>query len=76
MHDVGMWDDLDVLRCLGCGMWGIWDVGCSESTMLEVWDVKDVELSGCGMFGMWDVDKGYLLGCEILVYKIPSQKAK
>ena len=35
-----MWDVRDV-RCLGCGMLGIWYVG-------------DVE---CGMFaGMWDVD--------------------
>ena len=45
---------------LGCGMFGVWDVGdvgCWGCGMLGMWDVRDVECWGCGMFtGMWDVD--------------------
>ena len=42
------------MGCLGCGMFGMWDVrdvGCSGCGMFGMWDV------GCEMFaGMWDVD--------------------
>ena len=42
------------MGCLGCGMFGMWDVqdaGCSGCGMFGMWDVE------CGMFtGMWDVD--------------------
>ena len=43
-------------ECLGCGMFGVWDVGdveCLGCGMLEMWDVRDVECWGCGMFQMW-----------------------
>ena len=63
-----MWDVGDV-GCGGCGMWDVWDVGCSGCGMFGMWDVRDVGCSGCGMFGMWDV--GCLLGCGMLIYKMP-----
>ena len=65
-----MWDVEDV-RCWGCemfGMWDAWDVGCLGCGMFRMLDVRDVECSGCGM---WNV--GCLLGCGMLIYKIPSQ---
>ena len=38
-----------------------------------MWDVRNMGCSGCGMFGMWDVrDVGYLLGYEMLLYKMSS----
>ena len=43
---LGKWHIGDV-RCWGCGMLGMWDVG--------MWDVGDVGCWGCGMFGRWDV---------------------
>ena len=60
-------------------MWDVGDVGCWRCGMLEMWDAGDV---GCGMFGMWDVrdvgclgcgmwDVGCLLGCGMLIYKMP-----
>ena len=85
-----MWDVQDVLcsRCgmfemwdvrnVGCsgyemfGMWDVQDVGCSGCGMCGMWDVRDVGCSGCGMFGMWDV--GCLLGCGMLIYKMPKIK--
>ena len=70
-----MWDVRDV-GCAGCGvfvMWDVRDVGCSGCGMFGMWDVRDVECSGCGMCGMWDVpDVGCLLGCGMLIYKMPS----
>ena len=51
------------MGCLGCGMFGMWDVqdvGCSGCGMFGMWDVRDEGCSGCGMFGMWDVrDVGF-----------------
>ena len=41
--------------------------------MLGMWDVRDVGCSVCRMFGMWDV--GCLLGCGMLIYKMPSTPA-
>ena len=35
--------------------------------MLGMWGVRDVGCSGCGM---WDV--GCLLGCGMLIYKMPA----
>ena len=83
-----MWDVGDV-GCWRCGMLEMWDVagvGCSGCGMLEMWDVRDVVCSGCGMFGMWDVrdvgcsgcgmwDVGCLLGCGMLIYKMPCNLA-
>ena len=69
-----MWDVGDV-GCWGCGMFGMWDVrdvGCSGCGMFGIWDVWDVRCLGCGMFGMWDV--GCLLGCGMLIYKMPIDK--
>ena len=62
-------------------MWDVQDVGCSGCGMLGMWDVGDVGCLGCGMFGMWDVRDvgcllGCLLGCGMLIYKIPNQKFK
>ena len=50
-------------------MWDVGDEGCSGCEMFGMWDVRDVGCSGCGMFGMWDV--GCLLGCGMLIYKMP-----
>ena len=69
-----MWDARDV-GCLGCGMMGmldICDVGCWQCGMCWIRDVRDVECSKCVIFGMLNVDVGCLLGCEMLVYKMPS----
>ena len=82
----GMWDVRDV-GCSGGGMFGMWEVGCSGCSgcgMFRRWDVWEVGCSGCGMFEMWDVrdvgcsgcgmwDLGCLLGCGMLIYKIPCQ---
>ena len=54
-------------------MWDVRDVGCSGCGMFGMWDVWDVGCSGCGMFGMWDV--GCLLGCGMLIYKIPRPES-
>ena len=67
------WNFGDIV-CWGCvmsEMWDVPDVGCSGCGMLEMWDVRDVGCSGCGMFGMWDV--GCLLGCGMLIYKMPTK---
>ena len=70
---LGMCDVRDV-GCSGCGMFGMWDVGdvgcsgCSECGMFGMWDVRDMGCSGCGM---WDV--GCLLGCGMLIYKMPTK---
>ena len=72
-----MWDVQDVL-CSRCGMFGMWDVrnvGCSGYEMFgmcRMWDVQDVGCSRCAIFGMWDV--GCLLGCGMLIYKMPKIK--
>ena len=34
---------------------GRWDVGCLGCRMFGMWDVWKVGCLGCGMFGMWDV---------------------
>ena len=73
---LGKWHIGDV-RCWGCGMLGMWDVGmwdvgdvgCSGGGMFGMWDVREVRCSGCGMFGMWDV--GCLPECGMLIYKMP-----
>ena len=52
--------------CLGCrvfGMWDVWDVGCFRCGMREMWDIWGVGCSGCGMFGMWVVGDMGCLGC-------------
>ena len=70
-----MWDVGDV-GCWECGMLGMWDVGdmgCSVCRMFGMWYVPDVGCSGCGMFGMWNV--GCLLGCGMLIYKMPCNLA-
>ena len=68
-----MWDIRDV-GCAGCGMFGmlnVEDVGYSGCAMSRMWDVRDVGCWGSGMFGMWDV--GCLLGCGMLIYKMPKE---
>ena len=81
-----MWDFRHV-RYSACGMFGMWDVqqvGCSRYGMLGMWAVRDVGRLGCGMFGMWDVcdvgclrcgiwDVRCLLGCRMLIYKMPHE---
>ena len=38
-------------------MQDVWDVKCLGCGMFKVWDVHDVGCFGCGMFaGMWDID--------------------
>ena len=54
-------------------MWDVGDEGCSGCGMFRMWDVRDVGCSGCGMFGMWDV--GCLLGCGMLIYKMPRPES-
>ena len=80
----GMWDVQDVgcgdVRCSGCGMFGMWDVGgwggrgdvgCSECGMFGMWDVRDV---GCGIFaGMWDVDLQNALRGHEIFYEFSNQ---
>ena len=86
VHDVGcsgcgmsgMWNVADV-GYLGCGMFEICnvqgvrcsDVGCLGCGMLEMLDIWNVGCSKCVMFGMLNVHEGCLLGCGILVYKMP-----
>ena len=50
--------DVQDLRCLGCGIFGMWSVGMQ--------DFGDVEGSVCIMFKMWDVQDMRFSGCEIL----------
>ena len=53
-------------------MWDVRDVGCWRCGMLEMCDARDVGCLGCGMFRMWGVgDVGCLLGCGMLIYKMP-----
>ena len=70
-----MWN-VGYIGCWECVMLGMWDVGdmeCWVCGMLRMWDVGDVGCSGCRMFRMWNVpDVGYLLGCGMLIYKMPS----
>ena len=72
----GMWDVGD-LECLGCEIFwmrkvrDVGCVGCLACGMLGILDVKDARCSGCGMFRMWDVE--CLLGCGMLVYKMPKK---
>ena len=79
-----MWDVEDV-GCSGCGKLEMWDVGDVGCGMFGMWDVWDVGCLGCGMFGMWDVrdvgcsgcgmwDVGCLLGCGMLIYKMPERE--
>ena len=59
------------MGCWGCrvfGMWVVWDVGCSGSGMFVMWDVCDLGFLGCGI---WDVR--CLLGCRMLIYKMPHE---
>ena len=49
-------------------MWDIRDVQCRGCGMFVMWDVRGVGCSGCGM---WDV--GCLLGCGMLIYKMPKE---
>ena len=74
-----MWDvgDVGCWRCEILEMWDIGDVGCSGCGMFGIWDFGDVGCSGFGMFGMWDVrDVESLLGCGILIYKMPHSAWK
>ena len=67
-----MWDVRDVV-CSGCGMFGTWyvrDVGCLGCGIFGMSNVRDVVCSGCGM---WDV--GSLLGCRMLIYKMPPNSS-
>ena len=57
-------------------MWDVGDVGCWGCVMLGMWDVRDVGCSRCGIFGMWNVrDVGSLLGCRMLIYKMPPNSS-
>ena len=51
-----MWDVQD-MRCIGCGIWDVLDVGYSEYLTFGVWNVKNHGCLGCEM---WDVQD---LGC-------------
>ena len=71
--ECGMFSKWDVrdMGCWGCGlfgMWVVWDVGCSGCGMFAMWDVCDVGCLGCGI---WDVR--CLLGCRMLIYKMPHE---
>ena len=48
------------------GMWDVQDVGRLGYGMLGMWDVLDVGCLGCEL-----LDVGCLLGCGMLVYKMP-----
>ena len=48
-------------------MWDVRGVGCSGCGVFGMWDDEDV---GCSEYGMWDM--GCLLGCEMLIYKMPK----
>ena len=76
------------MGCSGCGMFRVWVVqdgqcrgcemlgmGCCGSGMSGMWDVWDAGYWECGMLGMCDVqDVGCLLGCAMLVYKMPKKE--
>ena len=68
---LGMCDVQD-LGCLGYGMFEMWYVGIGRFD--EMWDVDlqntQFEILGYSGYGMWEL--GYLTGCGILIYKIPS----
>ena len=49
------------------GMSDVEDVGCWRCRMFEMCDVRDV---GCLGYMMWDT--GWLLGWEMLIYKMPT----
>ena len=59
------------MLCSGCEMigmlWYVQDVGYFVCGMFRMWDVRDVRCLGCWV---WDVV--CLLGCEMLIYKIPK----
>lgn len=50
-------------------MWDVWDVGCSECGIFEMWNLQDVDVWSveclvCGMFGMCDVRGVRCSKCE------------
>ena len=44
-------------------MWDIWDVRCSGCGMLGMRNVGDAKCWGCGSLGMWYVGDVGCLGC-------------
>ena len=66
----GIYDVLDMgcLRCnmLGCGIFGIWNVGCGCG-MIKMCGDQHVGCSRSGIFKMWNVGGLGYSRCEILV---------
>ena len=68
------YSSLYMLYGLSDEMYDVGNVVCYGSDILRMWDLGDVRYSGCGMFRMWNVrDVGRLLGCRMLIYKMPHK---
>ena len=55
--------------CLGCwmfGMWDVWDESCWRCGMFGMWDVWNVKYLGYGMFWRRDAEYVGCSGCEML----------
>ena len=59
------------VECLGCAMFGIWDVGSLRHGISEISDVRRVKCVGCEMFAeMCDVDLQNAVLEEGLLYQL------